>query len=491
MNKSDRYAPCVTKELNDEIFEYTLKFIMNEENTYKITKQLTNETVEMLRDDGEISTCAINAFVIFEFIPPKPAPDANQELINAVNNRYCDNTFEAFDALIKIGCRPFNNLKYVAEAKFLAVKNGDIHFEGMCEGSLPTLCPMKMEFRDNKFIFIDVDKLQDDDLSELEGCAFLNNEINYNVLKSKGYTPQDIFCDANNYLHVQDGRLYGTLKAPNCTKPMQYNGKDFKPKTLELNETNTYYSYRTKHVIKIQGSDGTILTLNNGFITYQQSKYEFILEAGTTSDVFIDITLQYKMKDVSGVPELQDYTYTIVSIGNNVTVQGVRADGHTVVGEIEKFDFWNEYRVAPFVPEEVETEESLKCELDENLSVIDELKVKNIIILSKITKIMYDKINPYKELKRVHSEGALLQSGGFDLYGNRCSWHPDQGYNIKGNISIATWDKHKDLIKVFWNGGNILKQGSVTEDGVDHWYTVTDTSEFNEFTNYLCVMANF
>ena len=69
--------------------------------------------------------------------------------------------------------------------------------------------------------------------------------------------------------------------------------------------------------------------------------------------------------------------------------------------------------------------------------------------------------------------------------------NPDQEYHIKGNISIATWDKHKDLIKVFWDGADILKQGSVTDNGVDHWYTVTKTEDFNEHTNYLCVMSNF
>ncbi len=70
----------------------------------------------------------------------------------------------------------------------------------------------------------------------------------------------------------------------------------------------------------------------------------------------------------------------------------------------------------------------------------------------------YDK---FKELKKAHSEGAIIEyystAGGkwIDTANNEPIWRRDTNYRIKDNISIESWAVHQDLIKQWWEGAEI------------------------------------
>jgi len=68
----------------------------------------------------------------------------------------------------------------------------------------------------------------------------------------------------------------------------------------------------------------------------------------------------------------------------------------------------------------------------------------------EVNLIPYD---PFKELKRVYSEGAIIEyKGDYPWRQSIPNWYDKYDYRIKGNISIERWDKHKEVIKEFWNG---------------------------------------
>ena len=75
----------------------------------------------------------------------------------------------------------------------------------------------------------------------------------------------------------------------------------------------------------------------------------------------------------------------------------------------------------------------------------------------------------YKELKKAHSEGTIIE---VLYYGKEWKvWNDfelcfskDSKYRIKGGISLESWNKHKELIKAWWDGAEIEIQIH------DEWY---------------------
>ena len=67
--------------------------------------------------------------------------------------------------------------------------------------------------------------------------------------------------------------------------------------------------------------------------------------------------------------------------------------------------------------------------------------------------------DPFKDLKRVFEEGASIIIAGVKYQKGEfrsLRWDYDiDRYKIKDNISIEQWDKHKEVIKEFWNGAEI------------------------------------
>ena len=68
---------------------------------------------------------------------------------------------------------------------------------------------------------------------------------------------------------------------------------------------------------------------------------------------------------------------------------------------------------------------------------------------------IYDK---FRELKRAYSEGAIIEVNDiFDDWKvlSKPRWELGTSYRIKSGIGIKEWDKHKEVIKAFWNGEEI------------------------------------
>ncbi len=92
---------------------------------------------------------------------------------------------------------------------------------------------------------------------------------------------------------------------------------------------------------------------------------------------------------------------------------------------------------------------------------------------------MLTKHDPLKELKKAYSEGAIIEFKT-KVIGNwvvsTLQWDIDYEYRIKGGISIASWDMHKDLIKQYWDGVEIeIWYGGNTWDKVTPTWMVTST----------------
>lgn len=62
-------------------------------------------------------------------------------------------------------------------------------------------------------------------------------------------------------------------------------------------------------------------------------------------------------------------------------------------------------------------------------------------------------------LKKAFEEGAIIESNGARYTGWLTNPAPnfgkDKEYRIKGGISIEAWNKYKDVIKHWWNGGQV------------------------------------
>jgi len=72
------------------------------------------------------------------------------------------------------------------------------------------------------------------------------------------------------------------------------------------------------------------------------------------------------------------------------------------------------------------------------------------------TTINLTPYDQFKDLKRVCNEGAIIEyRGGYPWEETVPAWYDYFEYRIKGNISIESWDKHKEVIKEFWNGAKI------------------------------------
>jgi len=68
------------------------------------------------------------------------------------------------------------------------------------------------------------------------------------------------------------------------------------------------------------------------------------------------------------------------------------------------------------------------------------------------------KQDKWKDLKQAFAEGAIIEcnlEGEDDWLIKIPSWLNNYNYRIKDNISIASWNKHKDVIKQFWNGAKV------------------------------------
>ena len=85
------------------------------------------------------------------------------------------------------------------------------------------------------------------------------------------------------------------------------------------------------------------------------------------------------------------------------------------------------------------------------------MKTENIILngieYCPITPV----INKLKDLKKAYSEGAIIEIELQDRYkiDPNPTFHWANMYRIKDNISIASWNRHKDVIQQFWNGVEI------------------------------------
>jgi len=97
--------------------------------------------------------------------------------------------------------------------------------------------------------------------------------------------------------------------------------------------------------------------------------------------------------------------------------------------------------------------------------------------------IPYDE---FKDLKRVQSEGAIIEMywrvpeewrGG---KGGTYSWtRPRSKYRIKGGISIASWDIHKEHIRAWWEGSSLFCKGYIG----GYW---TEVKELNGQPSFFC-----
>ena len=188
------------RELNPQLFNYSYAFLMNTEDEYCIIYQIDNKQILITDQNGLEEVFEIEKFAkLFEPVEdgvkypvqypvqsePEPEPEVEiNRLVEAVNNRYCKSSKEAFDALIKIGCTSNNLLRFDEKAKFLAVKNGIIYSEGMTDTSLPTMCPSEMQFTGDRFVFINFDNEYFDNLDDMVREL---NEIEGKVFTHKSY----------------------------------------------------------------------------------------------------------------------------------------------------------------------------------------------------------------------------------------------------------------------------------------------------------------
>ena len=100
----------------------------------------------------------------------------------------------------------------------------------------------------------------------------------------------------------------------------------------------------------------------------------------------------------------------------------------------------------------------------------------------------YRILDKFSELKRAHSEGAIIEvksllKGEWFEFAGTPRWDVDISfYRIKGGIFIKEWDKHKEVIKAFWNGANIVFRPN-KDTPWDETVTVTDTGPnwFDDF----------
>jgi hypothetical protein len=87
---------------------------------------------------------------------------------------------------------------------------------------------------------------------------------------------------------------------------------------------------------------------------------------------------------------------------------------------------------------------------------------------------IYDK---FEDLKKAHAEGARFEffdelTGKFKFIAHP-NWQPNKEYRIKDNISLESWNKHKDLIKAWWDGAEIefkAYNGSWKETDSLYWW---------------------
>jgi len=73
----------------------------------------------------------------------------------------------------------------------------------------------------------------------------------------------------------------------------------------------------------------------------------------------------------------------------------------------------------------------------------------------------------WKDLKQAYSEGAIIEYQEKFIWNITTNpiWYTDYEYRIKDGISIASWNKHKDLIKQYWNGAEIERYYSTIKGG--------------------------
>ncbi len=90
------------------------------------------------------------------------------------------------------------------------------------------------------------------------------------------------------------------------------------------------------------------------------------------------------------------------------------------------------------------------------------------------------KLTPYdkfKELKKAHSEGAKIEFYStidmkwLDTDNNKPGWYKYTNYRIKDNISIESWEVHKNLIKQWWDGAEIESLTGSWSVDTPNWYT--------------------
>ncbi len=86
----------------------------------------------------------------------------------------------------------------------------------------------------------------------------------------------------------------------------------------------------------------------------------------------------------------------------------------------------------------------------------------------------YDK---FKDLKKAYSEGAIIEyyskidSEWHAFRHDEPMWYDIDTYRIKGGISIESWDKHKDLIKQYWNDAEIeYYSDNIWKTGTPSWH---------------------
>ncbi len=104
----------------------------------------------------------------------------------------------------------------------------------------------------------------------------------------------------------------------------------------------------------------------------------------------------------------------------------------------------------------------------------------------------------FRELKRAYSEGAIIEVN--DIFSvwkvlSKPRWELGTSYRIKGGISIKEWDKHKEVIKAFWNGEDIVFKPNkntpwdetVTFEGTGPSWFVDFEYKVKEITNELTI----
>jgi len=83
----------------------------------------------------------------------------------------------------------------------------------------------------------------------------------------------------------------------------------------------------------------------------------------------------------------------------------------------------------------------------------------------------------FKELKKAHSEGAIIEFySTIDMKwlatdNNKPTWGKHTNYRIKDNISIESWEVHKNLIKQWWDGAEIESLTGSWSVDTPNWYT--------------------